>query len=137
MRPLKTLLVEDHADSAQALARLLRLEGHSVTTATSFADAVAVASKLPSIDLLISDIVLSDGNGCALLRLLRERPDGGPRRAVAMSGLSDGHLADECRRAGYHRFLLKPVVFPELVATVAALYVADTLLPSATSQPFV
>ena len=62
-RPLNVLVVDDHEDSAHLLATLLRREGHRVTTAHTFAGAIVLAAGLPSLDLLISNISLPDGNG--------------------------------------------------------------------------
>ena len=64
------LLVEDHADTATALSRLLRRTGHTVSVAASVADAVQV-NEGGNIDLLICDIGLPDGDGRDLLRQLR------------------------------------------------------------------
>jgi CheY-like chemotaxis protein len=118
MKSLTILVVEDHEDSARAMARLLHREGHSVTTASSFADALAAAARLRRIDVLVSDITLPDGNGCALLRLLMERTVGAPTHAIALTGHTENHWIEECRRAGFQRFLLKPVVFEELLAAL-------------------
>lgn len=125
-QPLHTLVVDDHEDSAHVLARLLRREGHQVTTAHTFAGAVVLAAGMPALDLLVSDIGLPDGNGCELLRLLRDRVGGGPAHAIALTGHLEEHWVEECRRAGYSHFLLKPVKFAELAAAVRALSPAET-----------
>ena len=124
MQALNILVVEDHEDSARALARLLRHEGHHATTAGGFGEALSAAARAGRIDVLISDISLGDGedsNGCALLRVLRERRGGGPRCAVALTGHADDHWVEECRRAGYDQFLLKPVAFEELGSIIRSL----------------
>lgn len=118
MQPLTILLVDDHADSALASAVFLRRDGHGVRVAHGFAEALAAAGALGPIDVLVSDITLPDGDGCALLRHLNERRGGGPRLAVAITGHVEPHWAEQCRKAGYHRFLPKPVAFQELLAAV-------------------
>jgi CheY-like chemotaxis protein len=118
MQRLTILVVEDHEDSARAMALLLGGEGHSVVTASGFADALAAAARIGPIDLLLCDVALPDGNGCALLRLLRERCEGPPRHAIALTGHSEAHWVSECQRAGFQRVLLKPVVFDDLLAAV-------------------
>lgn len=115
---LRILLVDDHEHSLAALSRLLKGAGHAVTAAGSFVDAVAAGGRMPAIDLLLSDIGLPDGNGCDLLRLLKEHQSGGPRFSVAMTGHDDEQWGEECRRAGYSKFLVKPVVFAELSAAI-------------------
>ncbi len=68
-RPLKLLLVEDHADTAQMMARLLRSEGYSVEIAGNVASALDMASR-HQFDLMISDLGLPDGTGHDLMRQL-------------------------------------------------------------------
>jgi CheY-like chemotaxis protein len=118
MPALRILVVDDHADSAAALALLLKRQGHSVTTAAGVADALVAAAGMDVLDVLVADITLSDGSGCALLPLLRDRRGGPPRLAVAVTGHGDEHWVEECRRAGFDRFLLKPVVLDQLAAAI-------------------
>ena len=113
---MRILIVEDHEESLRALSRLLSSEGHSVAEARSVGDALGHAAD-NKIDLLVSDIGLPDGDGCALLRRLiamyhRHVP------AIALTGHDEDHYLDECRSAGYSQFLLKPVVFDQLIAAV-------------------
>jgi CheY-like chemotaxis protein len=119
-RSLRILVVDDHADSAAFLARLLRQDGHHVAVAHGRVEAVVAAARVGDIDLLISDISLPDGDGRELLRLLSDHKHGGPRHAVALTGHGDAALVEECRRAGYSQVLLKPVAYPQLLAAIAA-----------------
>src|SRR6185436_6133709 len=55
--PLRILLVEDHADTAEAMAELLRGQGHQVLVAGSVAQGLAAADSrggAQGIDLLLS-----------------------------------------------------------------------------------
>ena len=121
MQQMTVLIVDDHADSARAAAVLLRRDGHAVTIAEGVADALAKAAAMGSIDVLVSDISLRDGDGCSLLRMLYERVAGVPRLAIAVTGHTDPHWAEECRRAGYHRFLVKPFMPSDLLDAVREL----------------
>jgi CheY-like chemotaxis protein len=118
MPQLSVLVVEDHADSARALSRLLQQEGYHVVAAMGFADALAVAVRMGPIDVLISDITLTDGNGCTLLRVLSERKSGPPSHAIAVTGHDDARWIDECRRAGFRHYLVKPVTFDAVIAAI-------------------
>jgi CheY-like chemotaxis protein len=117
-RPLCILVVDDHEDSARALAAVLRRRGHQVLIAAGFADALAVAAGLTTIDLLVSDITLPDGSGCDLLPLLRGRRGGGVANAIAVTGHAEPEWIDRCRRSGFEQILVKPVPFDALLAAI-------------------
>jgi CheY-like chemotaxis protein len=115
---LRILLVDDHEASVRALARLLRHQGYLVTTAYTFAGALALAAP-QTVDVLICDVDLPDGNGCDLLRRLRTFFGGRTIPAIAVTG-HEG-LMDECRRAGYGRFLHKPLRLDDVLEAVRAI----------------
>jgi CheY-like chemotaxis protein len=109
-RPLRILLVENHADTLRWLTLYLEELGHTVVTARTLAEAKAV---LPQCDceVLISDIGLPDGTGW---ELLEQTQLSRPLFAIAMSGF--GMNADNMRskQAGYRHHLLKPFKIAEL-----------------------
>jgi CheY-like chemotaxis protein len=102
---LRLLVVEDHADSAEMLARLLEHIGYDVRTANSAADArEMVASE--SFDVMLSDLGLPDENGYELMSWIRQNH---PTKGIAMSGHG---LDDDLRRsrdAGFSEHVVKPV----------------------------
>ncbi len=104
-RNLRILLVEDHPDTADALAELLRTRGHVVRIATTVAQALAAAGE-ERFDLVLSDLGLPDGSGQDLMRQLSHRYQ---LRGIALSGYG---MEDDIRRsrdAGFHCHLTKPV----------------------------
>ena len=112
------LLVDDVAAVRHALAELLRDGGHTVIEATSYDDALAaVAGRLDTIDLVLSDAVMPGRSGVALIRDLRTlRPK---LACILMSGdLRD--QADEDLPVGVVR-LSKPFTLEALGAAVAGL----------------
>jgi CheY-like chemotaxis protein len=119
-QPSRILVVDDHCDSAQALARLLRREGHEVTTAHTVAAALAMATGGDLPDTLICDMQLPDGDGCELLRQLIAIAGDRGLPAIAVTGLADKWV-DKCRRAGYRRVLTKPLRFEDVRGAIAAL----------------
>lgn len=125
------LLVEDHADTAAPLARLLRLEGYAVVVADGFRSAVAAASN-HTFDLLVCDIGLPDGDGCDLLRLLRERHQIG---GIAFSGYGMPADVERFRNAGFLSHLIKPAPFASLnAAIIEALAVRAGIVAGTTSR---
>jgi two-component system CheB/CheR fusion protein len=116
-RPLRILLIEDHADTAAALADLLELMGHRVTVAGSVADALAAAEReAGALDLVVSDLGLPDGSGHDLMRRLAAR-HGLPGIALSGYGMEEDVLAS--RAAGFGRHLTKPVSMATLQAAIA------------------
>ncbi|MEO7725092.1 MAG: ATP-binding protein, partial [Chthoniobacterales bacterium] len=72
-RPQRILLVEDHADTAAVLARLLRRMGHDVVHAATVETALQLAERempVSPLSLVMSDLGLPDGSGLDLMRQL-------------------------------------------------------------------
>ncbi|HEV3106105.1 MAG TPA: ATP-binding protein, partial [Trinickia sp.] len=108
---LAILLVEDHADTAEVMAHLMRGMGHDVTVATCVADALA-ATQCASFDLIVSDVGLPDGTGIEFIGTLRERGVQVP--AVALTGFGTDDDVRRCLEAGFTAHLTKPVNFSQL-----------------------
>jgi DNA-binding NtrC family response regulator len=73
--PLSILLVDDDEQVRRTVARMLRLDGHQVTEAGSGAEALAALDERAA-DLVLSDVMMPDMNGCDLGRLIARRyPD--------------------------------------------------------------
>ena len=121
----RLLLVEDHADTAHVLARMLRRSGFHVTVATCIAQGLAeTAAAHETVDangrthpirLVISDLGLPDGSGTELMRELSEKYH---LAGIALSGFG---MEDDVRRAelaGFWRHLTKPVDFELLLANI-------------------
>jgi CheY-like chemotaxis protein len=111
------LVVDDHADTVGVLRRLLALEGYSVLTATSAAEAAELARN-GDCDLIVSDVGLPDRSGLHLMSELRAQYG---LRGIALSGYTEAADLKAARDAGFERFLAKPVQFEKLVAAVREL----------------
>lgn len=110
-RALSILLVDDHTDSLELLARLLRRCGHRVETAKRVDEAVRAVTR-ERFDILVSDIGLPDGCGTDVMRAIRSK-QGAP--GIALTGHGDEHYVEACAEAGFAARLLKPVAFRQLV----------------------
>jgi len=113
-RGLRLLLVEDHADTAVAMADLLALLGHQVTIAGSVG-AAREAAAAGRFDLLVSDLGLPDGSGNDLMRELAGRYG---LRGIALSGYGMEEDVRQSLEAGFRRHLTKPVTLQTLAAAV-------------------
>ena len=71
------LVVDDEQTDRNRIARALMAQGYEVWEATRYSDAMAVFDlNRNAITLLIADIALPDGNGCALAVAMRKQePD--------------------------------------------------------------
>jgi CheY-like chemotaxis protein len=105
--PRRVLVVEDHVDSAEALAILLRMEEHDVRTAYDSAAALGICETfLP--DLVLLDIGLPGMDGYDLGRLLREKL-GESVVIVALTGFGQDEDRRRSKEAGIDEHVLKPI----------------------------
>ncbi|HEY2586619.1 MAG TPA: ATP-binding protein, partial [Tepidisphaeraceae bacterium] len=105
----RVLLVEDHADTRQTMARLLEMIGCTVQSAGTVREAVELADH-GEFDLLISDIGLPDGSGTDVMRRLRDRKVPG----IALSGFGQEEDMRRSREAGFEDHITKPINFQSL-----------------------
>lgn len=101
----KLLLVEDHDDTRDALARILTKHGFGVDCAKSAAEAVKLATKSP-FDLVLIDHGLPDGNGCGLMKVLHQ-----VYKLEGIALTANAYASDEVmsREAGFRAHLIKPI----------------------------
>jgi two-component system CheB/CheR fusion protein len=123
LRGLTVLLVEDDVDNLELLVSYLESEGAVAVGAASIAAALA-QSIGKAIDVVVSDLELTDGDGCALVKQLRSREALAELPAIAVTGYSDQkwrHRASEC---GFARYAVKPFSLDILVDWIAELSAA-------------
>ncbi|HSI32715.1 MAG: PAS domain S-box protein [Phycisphaerae bacterium] len=128
---LSILLVEDHEDTARAVARLLRGYGWQVRVADTVASAVQVAGA-EEFDLLISDIGLPDGSGLDLMRQLLARK---PTKGICLSGFGMEEDVRKSRDAGFLEHLTKPVNVSQLKRAIIRTTCGDHPPLSQTDRP--
>ncbi len=101
--PLHVLLVEDHAPTLAVATLALRAAHHVVRTATTLAGARPLIAAHGRLDVCVLDLGLPDGDGLALLPLLKRRAppvavvvlsvqDDPPRILAALASGADGYL---------------------------------------------
>ena len=108
LRDKRILLVEDSADTREALQRLFLRRGCQVTCASSSEEALNLTLDPPP-EIIISDIGLPGISGLELMTRLRARPDFHNVIAVALSGLGREQDIRGASEAGFDAHLLKPV----------------------------
>jgi len=115
---MRCLLIEDNAANAYLVEVLLTHRGHAVSIARSGAEGVAIASEEP-FDVILMDLKLPDGDGCAFVPPLAAATGGA--RVIAVSAHA---LAVDQQRAlevGCSAFIEKPIDVATFVDRVEAL----------------
>jgi CheY-like chemotaxis protein len=124
---LRLLLVEDHRDTADILAKRLRRSGHDVIHAATVAAALQAAHEAKQsqrpFDLVLSDLGLPDGTGFDLMKELNARY-GLP--GIALSGFGMDADVQRSVESGFARHLTKPVDFEILQRAVMEVHAAAT-----------
>jgi CheY-like chemotaxis protein len=81
--------------------------GFDTLGATGCAEAIRIASvRLPRV--VITELVLSDGDGWQLLRHFRQTEVRQNTRVIALTGYVSPRILERARHARYDRFLVKP-----------------------------
>ena len=112
----RILVIEDHADTARALAVRLEAAQYEVTTA---ADVLLGLNLLvrDQPDLVLLDVLLPSGNGFALVELARKLSPQLPPILV-MTSIKQPELRERARSLGLAGFFEKPLDTQALLATI-------------------
>lgn len=122
LKALRVLVVDDDADTREALARLLEQAGAQVASAGSAEEALEKLRRSPP-DVLLSDIAMPGRDGYDLIRAIRSlAPEQGGRvPAAALTAFTQGDRRREALLAGYQVWLAKPIEPVALTEAVARL----------------
>jgi len=112
--PPTVLVVDDHPDTAEVVARLLESAGYAIVAASSAYQAVELLDANRDISLIVSDVRMPNVDGFDFLRLVRHRYPSLPM--VLMTGLP---ITSEDFVPRGARILQKPFGIDELQRTVA------------------
>lgn len=112
-RRQRILVVDDDADTCQALRMMLELLGHEINVAHD-ADATLAAASRRCPDLVLLDIGLPRVDGYEIARRLRRIPECASIRVVALTGYGRSEDRVRAKEAGFDAFLVKPVDFDAL-----------------------
>jgi PAS domain S-box-containing protein len=118
-RSLRVLVVDDNADTANGMAKLLKLSGHDVRVAHNGEEAINVArDHQPEVMLL--DIGLPGMDGYELASKLRREDWSENSVLIAVSGYGEEQARDRSKKAGFHHHLVKPVNFDTVLALLGS-----------------
>jgi PAS domain S-box-containing protein len=104
----RVLVVDDNRDAANLLAEALGAAGYVTRTAYDAATALEAARSFqPAVALL--DLGLPVMDGYELARQIRQTPEAGGIRLVAVTGYGQAAHRDQAREAGFDDHLVKPI----------------------------
>jgi signal transduction histidine kinase len=107
-RARSVLLVEDNADLAATLARLLQEAGHAVHVAYDGPSALRMAQSIDP-ELVLLDIGLPGLDGYEVARHLRQSARTRDATLVALTGYGQASDRERALRAGFDAHFVKPV----------------------------
>jgi CheY-like chemotaxis protein len=113
----RVVIIDDSADSVDALSMLLELEGHTVHVAYDGPSGLALIESMAA-DVVLCDIGLPGMNGYQVAEAVR-RLDRVPR-LVAVTGYSQAADRQRATDAGFDHFLVKPVDPVSVLALLAS-----------------
>ena len=117
----RVLVVDDDRAIRALLRRGLELRGYDVSEADGAQEAIQINDASP-VDLVLTDMLMPDGDGVELIRQLRRKSDRKPA-IIAMSGggqLVDASCLPMSRLFGADRTLSKPFGLAELDETLSS-----------------
>ena len=106
----RTLIVEDDADSREAMGEALRRLGYDSDCAGTFLE--GVAKLTPEVQWLILDLRLPDGDGAALLRYIRQHQL--PVNVAVVTGSRESALLTDAVLLKPDAFFTKPVDYRDV-----------------------
>lgn len=116
---LRVLMVEDEFHLAESTRILLERRGFSVTLAHSLEEAMPhVLCECAQFDVVLSDVILPDGNGLELCR--RSKAVAPDRPVLLISGNIPEILADGLGDCGADQVLMKPMPISDLAEALVA-----------------
>ncbi len=104
----RVLVIDDNADAARGLAKLLELAGHAVTVAHDSSTGIRQLQAMkPAVVFL--DLGMPGTDGFETAKLMRGMPEGKDVTLVAVTGWGQAEDRSRTRESGFDLHLVKPV----------------------------
>ncbi len=110
---LRVLLVDDQPDLLSMLDLMMQRRQYEVRTCQSATEALKTATEFAP-HVVVSDIGMPEMDGYEMMQAMREEPQFGPFRAIALTGYDLQLDGDRAKRAGYDAHIAKPIEFDQL-----------------------
>jgi CheY-like chemotaxis protein len=112
------LLVDDDARNIFALSSVLERRGMRVLTATTGSEAVALIESVPSVAIVLMDIMMPGMDGYETMQVIRANPSFRRLPIVALTAKAMKGDREKCLEAGASDYLAKPVNTEQLLSVL-------------------
>jgi DNA-binding response OmpR family regulator len=119
----KIMIVDDDAQAASLLERVVKMNGHQSVAVNKSIDAMETANSYNP-DLFLLDLMMPGINGFDLCKLLRADSKFANKPIIVVSALEDKESKTKAYNAGANEYVTKPFNIIELAEKI------DTLLAS-------
>ncbi len=116
-RRSRVLVVDDNADTANGMARLLKFSGHDTRIALDGEEALKTAREFRP-EVMLLDIGLPGIDGYELANRLGREGWSKDSVLIAVSGYGEEQARDRSKKAGFQHHLVKPVNFDTILALI-------------------
>ena len=113
MQTPRILIVDDDTSLRTALFRALDRKSYQVITANCFKEALQLGNSDRSLDLVVADLRLPDGDGIELIQELRKTNPG--CQFIVLTGFGSIEAAIRATKSGAEHFITKPFELDELL----------------------
>ncbi len=120
----RVLVVDDDVRTARLLARLLAEDGFDVEVSSDGARAIGRLSRLPAIDMLLTDLRMPHADGLTVARFARSLNPTMP--VFIVTGYPELITTVGSALSPVARVFAKPLAYPELTAAMAGSFTADS-----------
>jgi CheY-like chemotaxis protein len=117
-KPARILVVEDMADLRDAMALLLRMEGHEVLVASNGREALDLLARAAPPQVALVDLLMPEMDGSSFVAHLRKDPQLARIRVVVVTAVSSPHVT---RLVAADAHIFKPFEASHLLQTVRTL----------------
>ena len=128
--PLSVLIVDDEELVRKFVDRVLREAGYETTTASDGPEALEVAARLESFDILVTDVMMPQMTGDELARRVRITKPG--MKVLYLTGFSDRLFKEKVTLWADEAFLDKPCSVQGLQQAVSLLLFGGFKVPQET-----
>ncbi len=120
-RPFTVLIADDEESVLRLVDRVLTAAGYKTSTAADGLEAIEAASKLGTLDMLVTDLMMPKMNGDELARRLRtQKPE---LKVLYLTGFSDVLFKEKTSLWQDEAYLDKPFTPKGLLEAVSLLLV--------------